>query len=154
MVAFRTTIGSSFRFEGETSVFISAVADGSPEIVGVCVQGFSPMNKYGLQMVMKLASCYGLKSSAQGSGKKQFVVVYFSWSCLCDGTWRYLEGLRLWCIYPKLQLHRQEHLRGTSCVSVAHLLQRHKRVFVRSVDAYVVKSVQECNSKGACVPSS
>ena len=33
------------------------------------------MNKYGLQTVMKLASCYGLKSSAQGSGKKQFVVV-------------------------------------------------------------------------------
>ena len=33
------------------------------------------MNRYGLQTVMKLASCYGLKSSAQGSGKKQFVVV-------------------------------------------------------------------------------
>lgn len=39
------------------------------------MQGFPPMNKYGLQTVMKLASCYGLKSSAQGSGKKQFVVV-------------------------------------------------------------------------------
>ena len=39
------------------------------------MQGFSPMNKYGLQTVIKLASCYGLKSSAQGSGKKQFVVV-------------------------------------------------------------------------------
>ena len=39
------------------------------------LQGFPPMNKYGLQTVMKLASCYGLKSSAQGSGKKQFVVV-------------------------------------------------------------------------------
>ncbi|DBA81505.1 TPA: hypothetical protein ACH3X1_007281 [Trebouxia sp. C0004] len=39
------------------------------------MKGFSPMNKYGLQTVMKLASCYGLKSSAQGSGKKQFVVV-------------------------------------------------------------------------------
>ena len=36
-----------------------------------CVQGFPPMNKYGLQMVIKLASCYGLKASAQGSGKKQ-----------------------------------------------------------------------------------
>ncbi len=35
------------------------------------------MNKYGLQTVMKLASCYGLKSSAQGSGKKQFVVVSY-----------------------------------------------------------------------------
>lgn len=33
------------------------------------------MNKYGLQMVIKLASCYGLKASAQGSGKKHFVVV-------------------------------------------------------------------------------
>lgn len=33
------------------------------------------MNKYGLHLVMKLASCYGLKASAQGSGKKQFVVV-------------------------------------------------------------------------------
>ncbi|DBB10682.1 TPA: hypothetical protein ACH3X3_007185 [Trebouxia sp. C0006] len=39
------------------------------------MKGFPPMNKYGLQTVMKLASCYGLKSSAQGSGKKQFVVV-------------------------------------------------------------------------------
>lgn len=39
------------------------------------MQGFSPMNKFGLNTVMKLASCYGLKSSAQGSGKKQFVVV-------------------------------------------------------------------------------
>ena len=47
------------------------------------VQGFSPMNKYGLQTVMKLASCYGLKSSAQGSGKKQFVVVNSPRSCLC-----------------------------------------------------------------------
>ena len=35
------------------------------------------MNRYGLQMVIKLASCYGLKASAQGSGKKQFVVVSF-----------------------------------------------------------------------------
>lgn len=50
--------------------------------MGLCVQGFSPMNKYGLQTVMKLASCYGLKSSAQGSGKKQFVVVRFPRSCL------------------------------------------------------------------------
>ncbi|KAL3152305.1 hypothetical protein ABBQ32_001376 [Trebouxia sp. C0010 RCD-2024] len=39
------------------------------------MKGFSPMNKFGLNTVMRLASCYGLKSSAQGSGKKQFVVV-------------------------------------------------------------------------------
>lgn len=39
------------------------------------MQGFPPMSKYGLQTVMNLASCYGLKASAQGSGKKQFVVV-------------------------------------------------------------------------------
>ena len=39
--------------------------------------GFDPMSKHGLQTVMKLASCYGLKASAQGSGKKQFVVVCY-----------------------------------------------------------------------------
>ena len=33
------------------------------------------MGKFGLQAVMRLASCYGLKASAQGSGKKKFVVV-------------------------------------------------------------------------------
>lgn len=53
-----------------------------------CLQGFPPMSKYGLQMVMKLASCYGLKASAQGSGKKQFVVVgslhgAFDYSAAC-----------------------------------------------------------------------
>lgn len=42
------------------------------------------MNRYGLQTVMKLASCYGLKSSAQGSGKKQFVVVSSLRSCLFE----------------------------------------------------------------------
>ena len=50
---------------------------------GVCMQGFSPMNKFGLNTVMKLASCYGLKSSAQGSGKKQFVVVCHT-TCLSE----------------------------------------------------------------------
>lgn len=36
------------------------------------------MKRYGLQAVMKLASCYGLKASEQGSGKKQFIVVGLS----------------------------------------------------------------------------
>ena len=57
---------------------------GGQSPVFICMQGFPPMSKYALQVVMKLAACYGLKSSAQGSGKKQFVVVWpLASSCSC-----------------------------------------------------------------------
>ena len=40
-----------------------------------CVQAFPPMNMYGLAFTQKAAGLYGLKSSAQGSGRKRFVIV-------------------------------------------------------------------------------
>ncbi|KAK9816982.1 hypothetical protein WJX72_007795 [[Myrmecia] bisecta] len=39
------------------------------------MKAFPPMGKYGLERTQKLASCYGLKSSQQGSGNRRFVVV-------------------------------------------------------------------------------
>lgn len=41
----------------------------------MCVQAFPPMNMYGLAFTQKAAGLYGLKSSAQGSGRKRFVIV-------------------------------------------------------------------------------
>ena len=38
-------------------------------------QAFPPMNMYGLAFTQKAAGLYGLKASAQGSGRKRFVIV-------------------------------------------------------------------------------
>lgn len=38
-------------------------------------QAFPPMNMYGLAFTQKAAGLYGLKSSAQGSGRKRFIIV-------------------------------------------------------------------------------
>ena len=41
----------------------------------MCVQAFPPMSLYGLAFTQKAAGLYGLKSSAQGSGRKRFVIL-------------------------------------------------------------------------------
>ena len=39
------------------------------------MQAFPPMSMYGLAFTQKAAALYGLKSAAQGSGRKRFVIV-------------------------------------------------------------------------------
>ncbi|CAL5219874.1 g1794 [Coccomyxa viridis] len=50
----------------ELESFVQAAGD---------IKAFPPMNMYGLAFTQKAAGLYGLKSSAQGSGRKRFIIV-------------------------------------------------------------------------------